>query len=125
MLRGLRSKEFAGNKKFCPSAAKAALLSHYLRHDYPSRLRVKSRALTKIGFATPGSRDLSCVVTTDQSWSMKRKYEEDHSALGMECCERLVMMILKISRSAASSSRNVPPTEELSGLSVASSRSVS
>jgi len=27
---------------------------------------------------------------------MKRKYEEDHSAVGMERCERLVMMILKI-----------------------------
>ena len=49
------------------------------------------------------------------SWSMKRKYEEDHSALGIERCGRAVMMILKISRSLTSSSRNAPPVADVCG----------
>jgi len=56
---------------------------------------------------------------------MNRKYEEDHSAVGIERCGRAVMMILKSSRSLASSLRNAPPVADVSGSSSASVRSVS
>ena len=59
------------------------------------------------------------------SRSTKRKYEEDHRPVGMVRCGRAVRMILKISLSLASSSRNAPPVAEVSAWIVASSRSVS
>jgi hypothetical protein len=49
---GPRAGEFTLSGKCSIDAAEAALILLYLRHDYPSQLRVKSRALIKIGVAT-------------------------------------------------------------------------
>src|ERR1700678_2230535 len=67
----------------------------------------------------------SDIVPNPYSLSMNRKYDEDHNAVGMVCCGRAVIMILKISCSLASSSRNFPPVAELSGWIVAISRNAS
>src|SRR5580704_6307378 len=59
------------------------------------------------------------------SESRNRKYEDDHSAVGIVFCGRAVRMILKISWSAASSSRNGPPMDDSSDWIFASSRRAS
>jgi len=41
-------------RKFRPAAAEAAMIFLHLRHDYPSKFRARSRALTKIGVAIQG-----------------------------------------------------------------------
>lgn len=55
------------------------------------------------------------------SVSIKRMYDDDQSAVGIECCDRRVRMILKVSCSRVRSSRNVPPLEDMSGCTRASS----
>src|ERR1700739_2262781 len=52
----------------------------------------------------PDKKSLKCY-----SELRKRKYEDDHSAVGIVFCGRAVRIILKISWSEASSSRNAPP----------------
>src|SRR5580700_3439896 len=68
----------------------------------------------------PDKKSLKCY-----SELRKRKYEDDHSAVGIVFCGRAVRMILKISWSEASSSRNAPPMEDSSDWIFASSRRAS
>ena len=125
----------------------ARLLQHDFRH--PDAIRIAAAAPGKIALvrAKPSQEAflklwqcaageirlhaadiLAWFPTSDiaaYSLSRKIKYEEDHKAVGMVCCGRAVIMILKISCSLARSSRNLPPVAEMSGWIVASSRSAS